>query len=53
MISDLTEEQLVLKETLCKDLLHLLMQLGAGQCRMRGENSFKKLNQSHYSNIGY
>ncbi|XP_069688370.1 SET domain-containing protein SmydA-8 [Periplaneta americana] len=34
--TDLTEEQLQRKESLCRELLQLLVFLGAGQCRMKG-----------------
>jgi len=34
--TDVTTQQLELKERLCRELLELLERLGAGECRMRG-----------------
>lgn len=35
-ILDLTEQHLILKEEMCKDILQLLSRLKAGYCKMRG-----------------
>jgi len=35
-VTDISMQQLERKERLCRELLLLLVNLGAGQCRMRG-----------------
>lgn len=36
MCLDLSEDQLLLKDRLCREILQVLEQLGAGRCRLRG-----------------
>jgi hypothetical protein len=38
LATGISEQQLQLKERLCREVLQLLQTLGAGQCRMRGQN---------------
>jgi hypothetical protein len=41
--TDVTTQQLELKERLCRELLELLERLGAGECRMRGRYMEKRV----------